>query len=1297
MAVTETDYATIVVSATHGKLGVVRNAQITSNTIQMIKVQFDFKTSDWDNLTKTAVFWRESDMADQNMDAKILMVLDNQGQCSIPSEMTVDDENTFLIGLYGVSSGTDLKRMVSNWIPFHVVRGCYGGGSASQAPTADVYEQLLSKLTYMAGTNVSIANNVISVTIPDTLATKTYVDEKSGKIDSIQVNGVPQTITNKAVNINIPTKTSQLSNDSNFVTTSYHDSTKSDITHNHDGIYLKEHQNISGKQDVITDLSAIRAGAALGATSLQELPEHIHTDEEIAMSGFGVNLRGFAQSALSSVNDLSYTVADLGGAVSDMNTVLGSKLSDAPSDGKQYARQDGAWAEVTGGEEPLYVEFYDLEGDALCNVSFDTINAALQRGEKLSVWARNESGFLTGPATYQLDTDGPGFNAFFLDGTAVYWVWLDPADSCGFWKINLYSLKDHTTDTTVHVTSSDKTNWNGKVGEAPSDGKQYARRNGAWEITSAGSGTDDYNKLGSKPSINNVALIGNKTSEQLGLSPENHTHSYSELTDKPTVPTVNNPTVYYTTTAGDVWMEAFTLNQTEDVHLDLTASVFETIDYAQDNPEMAAWGIFLCLYMKKLPAIYWMAEIDGAFTLPLLFTNWNITQVGDDFQDIFMQADYHLDTASISDADDIDALPLDLTFTLTAELTLYGIDSDNIFKLTVRDNLAEKQAISDALESMGEVASNVDDLGDRVSDIEGSYVGDAPSDGNTYARKDGAWEAISAGSSDYSKLANKPSINNVTLSGNTTLDAVGAAEKNHTHTASDIGAFTQQSYSVVANTYINNTDGREIAYSGWDSTDYIELAGDQLKCVWNTSSTWNAFYDESKRYISSPTFGAGGATVIIPAKAKYVRLSNTSTAMRTLEVYALSSLTGMLDGISGRVKDIEDKESVWNSKQDVITDIDAIRSGAALGATALQSYTEIDPTVPNWAKQANKPTYTAAEIGALPSDTEIPSQMYYVITEDMFDINYDSTLGQSPYSTSYGYSEITISDDVGVEWKNGAVYRFVLDTKIAKTPYRNVRVRIGENGTWIPITSYAGSASAQYGIFVKGHNTTFCYETKYISTGALTHMNYDTNTTYAYLANTVLGDATDSSVQIDSSGYGARYSLIFPTTPISSILDGTERWSSPMLSSSTSTSKKVFAGKLYLDRAPLYVYSANIAAGGKPINSLYQAYTNGALYSYLANTNSTYVTTRKRCYMWLKDFDAEELTFYADNTIGNVMSEDKITTRFPSSTQGDIYLLYLGRNNATWGNWQPDFVCHYRIYKYTPSTGVFVDTKISVG
>lgn len=39
----------------------------------------------------------------------------------------------------------------------------------------------------------------------------------------------------------------------------------------------------------------------------------------------------------------------------------------------------------------------------------------------------------------------------------------------------------------------------------------------------------------------------------------------------------------------------------------------------------------------------------------------------------------------------------------------------------------------------------------------------------------------------------------------------------------------------------------------------------------------------------------------------------------------------------------------------------------------ITGYTETDPTVPAWAKAANKPTYTASEVGALPSTTTIPT------------------------------------------------------------------------------------------------------------------------------------------------------------------------------------------------------------------------------------------------------------------------------------------------------------------------------------
>lgn len=48
-------------------------------------------------------------------------------------------------------------------------------------------------------------------------------------------------------------------------------------------------------------------------------------------------------------------------------------------------------------------------------------------------------------------------------------------------------------------------------------------------------------------------------------------------------------------------------------------------------------------------------------------------------------------------------------------------------------------------------------------------------------------------------------------------------------------------------------------------------------------------------------------------------------------------------------------------------DLDAaVKASLAKADSALQSFTETDPTVPAWAKAAEKPAYTATEVGAIP-------------------------------------------------------------------------------------------------------------------------------------------------------------------------------------------------------------------------------------------------------------------------------------------------------------------------------------------
>lgn len=52
------------------------------------------------------------------------------------------------------------------------------------------------------------------------------------------------------------------------------------------------------------------------------------------------------------------------------------------------------------------------------------------------------------------------------------------------------------------------------------------------------------------------------------------------------------------------------------------------------------------------------------------------------------------------------------------------------------------------------------------------------------------------------------------------------------------------------------------------------------------------------------------------------------------------------------------------AKSDLSSDV---QTSLGKADSALQSFTESDPTVPSWAKQSTKPSYTASEVGALPS------------------------------------------------------------------------------------------------------------------------------------------------------------------------------------------------------------------------------------------------------------------------------------------------------------------------------------------
>lgn len=75
----------------------------------------------------------------------------------------------------------------------------------------------------------------------------------------------------------------------------------------------------------------------------------------------------------------------------------------------------------------------------------------------------------------------------------------------------------------------------------------------------------------------------------------------------------------------------------------------------------------------------------------------------------------------------------------------------------------------------------------------------------------------------------------------------------------------------------------------------------------------------------------------------------------------------------------------------------------------LTSYTETDPTVPSWAKQSTKPSYTAAEVGALPDSTPIPAKTSDLTNDSNFQTEADvdnAISAEAGRMVPYGYCTI---------------------------------------------------------------------------------------------------------------------------------------------------------------------------------------------------------------------------------------------------------------------------------------------------
>lgn len=208
--------------------------------------------------------------------------------------------------------------------------------------------------------------------------------------------------------------------------------------------------------------------------------------------------------------------------------------------------------------------------------------------------------------------------------------------------------------------------------------------------------------------------------------------------------------------------------------------------------------------------------------------------------------------------------------------------------------------------------------------------------------------------------------------------------------------------TLVDNSYVDSTNGNFVDYEGWQRTDYIGCKGaTQIKFIPTGtvySSSYNAFYDENKQFISNFNITTSPDTVDVPTNAIYFVISEktgefskfTFKCIGTVEIvrgdwvsgkaYKLSLINGAyINNGNGAVSTFEG----WATT-------DYLNCGKASTLEITSSSSTISSSSYNVFYDGNKDFISNFSITTIPCNIEVPTTAQYVRisnkTDDMNNI-----------------------------------------------------------------------------------------------------------------------------------------------------------------------------------------------------------------------------------------------------------------------------------------------------------------------
>ena len=239
-----------------------------------------------------------------------------------------------------------------------------------------------------------VKEELISIIVDNELVTAeglTYLYDNKADITALD-----------AIEERIPVKTSQLANDSGYITAN--DIPEMDLSgysktgHTHNDLYYTETEintKLNSKQNTISDLETIRSGAKLGATALQSIPEEYATKtyvgEEVS------KLVGSAPETLNTLEELAQALDNNADIVSVLNDAIANKANvDDLSAYTTNALHEELKAEVEENEYVAAQALTKLENEKANKSDVPTSLSQLT----------NDSGFITASEVPNQDLSG---------------------------------------------------------------------------------------------------------------------------------------------------------------------------------------------------------------------------------------------------------------------------------------------------------------------------------------------------------------------------------------------------------------------------------------------------------------------------------------------------------------------------------------------------------------------------------------------------------------------------------------------------------------------------------------------------------------------------------------------------------------------------------------------------------------------------------------------------------------------------------------------------------------------------